>query len=133
DTRTKKIHFDEGRQLMDGETALIYARTRHADSDFGRNQRQQQVLMAIFDQIRAQGLMSNLNNVDGYTDALRDYVRSDLSRSEMLRLASMGPRLDAGSIQRYTITPKMVAVTNSPYRMVLADAKGFKRLIDEML
>ena len=38
DTRTIKIHFDAGLQLMDGKRALIYARTRHADSDFGRNQ-----------------------------------------------------------------------------------------------
>ncbi len=133
DIRTKKIHFDAGRQLMDGATALIYARTRHADNDFGRNQRQQQVLMAIFDRIREQGLMSNLTNVDSYTDALRDYVRTDLSRSEMLRLAGMGPRLDAASIQRYTISPKMVAESNNPYRLILTDSKGFKRLVDELL
>jgi anionic cell wall polymer biosynthesis LytR-Cps2A-Psr (LCP) family protein len=118
---------------MDGETALIYARTRHADNDFGRNQRQQQVLMAIFDRIRQQGLMSNLTNVDSYTDALRDYVRTDLSRSEMLRVAGMGPRLDASSIQRYTISPKMVAESNNPYRLILTDSKGFKRLVDELL
>jgi LCP family protein required for cell wall assembly len=133
DIRTKKIHFDAGRQLMDGDTALIYARTRHADSDFGRNQRQQQVLMAIFEQIRHEGLMSNLTNVDAYTDALRDYVRTDLSRNEMLRLAGMGPSLDASSIQRYTISPKMVSETTNPYRLVLSDAKGFQRLVDEML
>jgi len=60
DYRTIKIHFDAGRQLLDGDRALIYARTRHADSDFGRNQRQQQVLMAIFDRVREQGLLSQL-------------------------------------------------------------------------
>ena len=27
------VHFDAGRQHMDGKTALRYARTRHADND----------------------------------------------------------------------------------------------------
>jgi LCP family protein required for cell wall assembly len=41
------IHFDAGLQILDGERALIYVRTRHADSDFGRSERQQQVLQAM--------------------------------------------------------------------------------------
>src|SRR6185369_14852501 len=107
--------------MLDGDRALIYARTRHADSDFGRNQRQQQVLMAIFDRVRAQGLLAQLTNLDEYTGALRDYVRTDLSRSEMLSLASVGPRLQAENIQRYAISPQMVAATNNPYRLILTD------------
>ncbi len=41
------VHFDAGPQTLDGERALIYVRTRHADSDFGRAERQQQVVRAI--------------------------------------------------------------------------------------
>lgn len=41
------ITIPAGPQHMDGATALIYSRTRHADSDFGRGQRQQQVLRAL--------------------------------------------------------------------------------------
>lgn len=41
------ITIPAGRQYMDGETALIYARTRHSDGDFGRSQRQQQLLRAL--------------------------------------------------------------------------------------
>lgn len=36
---------------MDGETALIYARTRHADSDYDRAARQQQVIAAVFNEL----------------------------------------------------------------------------------
>jgi anionic cell wall polymer biosynthesis LytR-Cps2A-Psr (LCP) family protein len=32
---------------MDGETALIYARTRHSDDDYNRAGRQQQVIQAV--------------------------------------------------------------------------------------
>lgn len=41
------ISFDPGVQTLDGEHALIYVRTRHSDSDFGRSQRQQQVIQAL--------------------------------------------------------------------------------------
>jgi polyisoprenyl-teichoic acid--peptidoglycan teichoic acid transferase len=134
DFRTIKVHFDAGRQLMDGDTALIYSRTRHADSDFGRNQRQQQVLMAIFDRIREQGLLTQLTSLDTYTEVLRDYVRTDLSRGEMLQLASVGPRLRADDIKRYAISPKMVAEELRPsYRLLLTDPKGLKQLVRTML
>lgn len=47
DYGTTTITIPAGRQHMDGETALIYARTRHTDSDFGRSRRQQQILRAL--------------------------------------------------------------------------------------
>ncbi len=41
------VDIPAGRQHMDGETALEYARTRHQDSDFARTARQQQVVAAV--------------------------------------------------------------------------------------
>jgi LCP family protein required for cell wall assembly len=134
DYGTIKIHFDAGRQLLDGDRALIYARTRHADSDFGRNQRQQQVLLAIFDRVREQGLLSQLTNIDQYTESMSDYIRTDLSRSDMLSLVSMGSKLSNESIQRYAIDPSMVVERHQPaYVLVLSDKKGLKRLVSQML
>jgi polyisoprenyl-teichoic acid--peptidoglycan teichoic acid transferase len=50
DYRTITIDIPAGRQVMDGVPAVEYARTRHPDSDFGRQARQQQMLLAIRDQ-----------------------------------------------------------------------------------
>src|SRR5581483_11733861 len=52
DARWKVVHFDAGRQHMDGERALEYARARYADvpqegSDFARSIRQQRLISAI--------------------------------------------------------------------------------------
>src|SRR4029450_12144623 len=41
------VRFDSGVQHMDGEHALAYARTRHADDDYQRADRQQQVISAL--------------------------------------------------------------------------------------
>lgn len=103
DYGTIEVSFDAGRQWMDSERALIYARTRHADSDFGRNQRQQQVLMAIFQRIRDQGLLQQITNLDDYTGALRNYVTTDLSRRKMLELASFARTINSENILRYAI------------------------------
>ncbi len=49
--RYESVSFDSGSQHMDGETALTYIRSRHADgdegSDFARGRRQQEVLVAL--------------------------------------------------------------------------------------
>ena len=132
DYRTIKVHFDAGPQRMDGERALIYARTRHADSDFGRNQRQQQVLMALFQRMRERGVLSQITSVDDYTNVLRDYIRTDFTKNEMLSFASLGPRLTAENINRYTIEPKMIVALREPATFAV-DAKALKQLVKQMV
>jgi LCP family protein required for cell wall assembly len=132
DVRTMQVHFDPGPQWMDGERALIYARTRHADSDFGRNQRQQQVLLALVARVRERGLLSQINQIDDYTGALRDYVRTDLPRSEMIRLARVAPRLDLDNIQRYAIDSKMIITLGNPDTFT-ADPEAVREMVDRMI
>lgn len=56
DLRYETVTFESGQQLMDGETALKYARSRHATEyieagDFARARRQQIVLKAIKEEL----------------------------------------------------------------------------------
>jgi polyisoprenyl-teichoic acid--peptidoglycan teichoic acid transferase len=60
DLGVTRIEFQPGPQQMNGQRALIYARTRHSDSDFGRAERQQQVLRAIAAKIRERGTLGRL-------------------------------------------------------------------------
>lgn len=132
DVRTMKIHFDAGPQQMDGERALIYARTRHADSDFGRIQRQQQVIMAIFDKMRQKGLMSQITSIDEYTSTLRDYVRFDLNRGDILSLAQIAPNFSINDVQRFSVGPKMVSAV--PQSTALKpDQRALQRVVREMV
>lgn len=41
------VRFEPGPQHMDGQRALIYARTRYSDDDYRRAERQQQVVTAV--------------------------------------------------------------------------------------
>ncbi|MBC8078297.1 MAG: LCP family protein [Chloroflexales bacterium] len=128
---TIAVHFNAGQQLMDGERALVYARTRHADSDFGRNQRQQQVLLAIFDKVRANGLFAQFTNVDEYTGAVRDYVKTDRPRGTMFDLARWGRNLSGNSLHSFRIEPSMVVMLKNPATFT-AEPRALKKLVGQI-
>jgi LCP family protein required for cell wall assembly len=128
---TITVHFDAGVQQMDGERALVYARTRHADSDFGRNQRQQQVLMALFDRVRANGLFSQITNVDEYTGAVRDYVKTDIPRGMMFDLARWGRNLSGDSLRSFRIEPSMVVMLKDPATFT-AEPRALKKIVGQI-
>jgi LCP family protein required for cell wall assembly len=79
----KVVTFEPGPQQLDSQRALEYARTRHADSDFGRMRRQQQVLTAIKEQALQVRSLSALPKV---IEACRG-LSSDLS---LLQLVALG-------------------------------------------
>jgi LCP family protein required for cell wall assembly len=130
DYRTIEVNFRKGWQTMNGERALMYARTRHADSDFGRNQRQQQVLMAIFERIRERGLLQQLTSLDDYTGALRGYVQTDINRGKMIDLASMARVIDTSDIRRFAIDSKAIVNLKKPTGATFAvEPKALERIV----
>lgn len=128
DYNTISVSFKEGPQFMNGERALIYARTRHADSDFGRNQRQQLVLMAIFDRIRERGLLQQLTSLDDYTGALRGYIQTDLNRGRMIELANFARGINPDSVLRYAIDNKSVVDLKQPATFA-AEPDALRRIV----
>ncbi len=53
-----RLRIKAGRQHFDGRTALAYARSRHQDSDYGRMERQQILLLAIREQLGPATILS---------------------------------------------------------------------------
>jgi polyisoprenyl-teichoic acid--peptidoglycan teichoic acid transferase len=77
-----------GPQLMNGYTALRYARTRHGDSDFERARRQQQVIFAIRDRILNLNMLPQMIvNAPGMLSNLQDNIYTGLSLDQMIQLA----------------------------------------------
>lgn len=81
------LYIPAGLQHFDGETALKYARTRHADSDFNRAYRQQQVLFAARQKALKLGLGQLLLRAPSLYREIEDGIRTDLSLEQILRLA----------------------------------------------
>jgi LCP family protein required for cell wall assembly len=78
------IQFEPGLQHMDGERALQYARTRHADGDYQRAARQQQVVDAI---IKKMSDPRQVLHWPAIWKALHSSTDTDLSTWDMIRLS----------------------------------------------
>ena len=90
------LHFDSGLQLMDGERALKYARTRKADDDYRRAERQQQVVSALF---------SKLLNPTTWGSVLQVFqanVETDLTVFDVIQMAP-AIVLSRGHIDQFVI------------------------------
>jgi LCP family protein required for cell wall assembly len=82
------LYIPAGRQWMNGELALKYARSRHDSSDFDRARRQQQVIAAIRERIlRFEMLPQLLLQASNLWAALNGHVRSGLSLEQWIQLA----------------------------------------------
>jgi polyisoprenyl-teichoic acid--peptidoglycan teichoic acid transferase len=97
DLRLTRIYFSSGLQTMDGKAALEYVRTRHADSDIARGQRQQQVLMAIRERAVVRDLITRAPEL---IEGVSGMLRTDLDFNQMLALANLGRQIDADNITR---------------------------------
>lgn len=97
----QRIHFSSGWQHMDGQEALIYARTRHQDGDTSRSARQQQVLMAMRDQHLSADLIKQLPKLIA---DFGDTVRTDISITDAIKLAQLAMEIPNENIEQLTVT-----------------------------
>jgi LCP family protein required for cell wall assembly len=106
-----RIYIPAGLQHMDGKLALEYARSRHQDSDLGRNFRQQQILLGLRQQITSLSLLVHFEDL---ASELNDSVRTDLSLDQLGSLAQLAKRIDVKSIATCQIDGTMVTDTILP-------------------
>ena len=103
----KQIHFDVGRQRMNGERALEYARTRYADNDFGRIRRQQLIAAALRNELLTLRTLPALPSLIG---GCRN-MRTDLGWRDYLALASVVQGLRDGDVTFRSIDEQMAVET----------------------
>jgi LCP family protein required for cell wall assembly len=102
DGGTIVVQFDPGVQAMDGERALAYARTRHADDDYARAARQQQVILA---------LSSRLINPIHWPAAINILTRSVDTNMTLGDFLSIAPTVlvNAGRFDQLVIDRSLIA------------------------
>lgn len=93
------LFIPAGLQHMDGTLALKYARTRHADNDFGRAQRQQQVLMAARQKALSLGITGLIARAPVLYQQLEQGIRTDLSLEQLIRLATTASQIESENIR----------------------------------
>ncbi|MGG5324059.1 transcriptional regulator [Enterococcus pernyi] len=81
------VHVPEGKQTVDGEKGLAYARMRHEDpeGDIGRQARQREVVTKIVNKVVS---LDGVSNYRKLLDAAGNNVTTDLDWDDMLDIAT---------------------------------------------
>lgn len=119
-TRDKRAsRIDPGYQLLDGEHALTFVRTRYtfADSDFGRMRNQQAFFLALADQLADKTPVSRLPKI---VAAMAPYISTDMSLMDMMRMAQVLQGAGGKRIHTETIT----GTWRSPYVVTDEEVKA---------
>ncbi|MDY0086987.1 MAG: LCP family protein [Coriobacteriia bacterium] len=118
-------HIAPGYQLLDGEYALTYVRSRNfPDSDFTRMRHQQNFFKALAKQSSSWG---NLLKLPKMAKELSKYVVTDMSMSQVLDLAQAFKGVGTENIQAATLPGEW----KSPY--VWVDEEMKNHLVSQML
>ena len=97
--------------LLDGPTALAYARARNSEgADFDRAGRQQQVIMAIRDRIIDLGVPTLLAKAPQLYEDLEAGIHTNLSLEDALQLGMLALQIPAEEYKRGTIAPPEAAI-----------------------
>ncbi len=129
DFGTKRLYIPAGIQHMDGKTALEYARSRHGDSDLGRNQRQQAVLLAV----REQGINLGAVTNNDLQSALQGAIKTDLQTGDILGLVNSAIGMNKDNIRTFSIDANLARQSNVDGNdVLLPDKAGIQALVSQV-
>jgi LCP family protein required for cell wall assembly len=102
---TRKLEV--GVQALDGATTLAYARNRKdGDGDFSRSDRQQEVIMAIREQVLTFNMLPMLvSKAPALYQELQSGIRTNLTLDQVIKLAWLGFQVEDGNIKRGVFDP----------------------------
>ena len=106
----------EGVQWLDGMQVLGYARSRYTEGgDFDRAKRQQEVIMAIRDQVVTWNMLPELiAKAPALYREVNEGISTNLNLEDMLRLANLGIQIPEANFTQRVIGPDMVYNAKSP-------------------
>ena len=104
-----------GKHHLDGVAALAYARIRKpiGESDFTRQARQQQILVALRDQVSHGG--SLLFQLPALLDAVGQTIRTDMPVDRLPALAAIMEEVGKGDVTSVVIRAPLVKPVNTRY------------------
>lgn len=132
------VTFKEGKQKINGQTALQYVRSRHGNNgegtDFARSKRQQKVIKAVRDKILSAKILTNLNLIDKLLSDFSDHTRTNMAPWEMKRIYDLTRSLDDQQITSTAIDVESGLVCNKIDEVtgayILLPCRGFGKYDD---
>lgn len=115
-----KVKYPNGPLSLNGEQALDLARARGdmaptygTGYDFGRTERQRQMLIALKDKALSVGILANPAKISSLFDAAGNNVDTDFKTNELRRLYEIGKDVKSNNIKSIGLTDEDVALVES--------------------
>jgi polyisoprenyl-teichoic acid--peptidoglycan teichoic acid transferase len=130
----RRLYIPAGLQHLDGVRALEYVRSRHGDliGDFGRSQRQQQVLDALRSKTNGRDLLTRLPEL---ASDLKDSVRTDMSLQDLAKFAAFADQIRSDPVKQYTLLPPTYSNNGTSadgQSIVVPDWRQIRPLVDSI-
>jgi LCP family protein required for cell wall assembly len=125
------VKINPGQYTLDGELALAYARSRKSEgSDFDRAQRQQQVVMGMYQRVTSPTYWSiMLKKVDVLYKIISEGVHTNLTTEQAISLALKAREIPSGNIQKGAIGPQQILMATIKGQEVLIPLPDKIRLL----
>lgn len=109
-----KLYFTEGKMKLDGEEALAYARMRQRDprGDFGRNERQRQIVVSTLESLVSP---SNLFKIDDISKVIGKNVETNVKMSEGLNFSKKYKNFNSSKIETLGLEGEDTYINNVYY------------------
>lgn len=132
----ERIYIPAGLQVLDGRTALQYARSRHGSSDFDRSCRQQRVLRALLRQVRQRGLLDQIELLPQLVRDMEQSVATTLPVSDpnvVYGLADFARNLEPDRLLQLSINPDTTRIVAERGSDIYWNEEDIARLVERML
>lgn len=110
--RYKHIHFASGKQHMNGEKALEFVRSRHAQgaegSDFARSKRQGKILSAFRQQVFSYETLLNPIKVISLYNALKENVDTNIPQSSLDDFLKLAQQMKDAKVESVVIDGELL-------------------------
>jgi len=131
--RYEPLHFEAGPLVMNGDLALKYVRSRHAEgdegSDFARGRRQQEVLLALKSKLMSKDIYLNPGELEKLYGAFDEATDMDMNIGELLTVGKMFMQTPKERTQRISLEDKLYTPPSSLYgRYVLLPEESFEAI-----
>lgn len=131
--RYETLHFDAGLQTMDGERALKYVRSRHAEgeegSDFARGRRQQEVILALKNKLLSKDIYLKSGEIEKLYRAFDNATDTDMNMGELMTVGKLFLKTPKDKTTRISIDDQLYTPPTNWYgRFVLLPKDSFDAL-----
>jgi LCP family protein required for cell wall assembly len=130
------VVLEAGVQILDGPTALAYARNRDTiGSDFDRAARQQQVILAIRRRVISLDMLPTLaTSASELYNSLASGIHSNLSIQDMIQIAYFATQVERENITQRVIGPDQITFSYSPdgLDILIPDTDAVRQMRDEV-